>query len=88
MVEPGLKGAGLPKSESLDGSGLYATQPDRAQAIALAIASADDDDVVLIAGKGHEDYQIVGREKRHFADREQALAALEARSKGGGHASL
>jgi UDP-N-acetylmuramoyl-L-alanyl-D-glutamate--2,6-diaminopimelate ligase len=88
MVEPGLKEAGLPHAESLDGSGLYVTAPDRAKAIALAIASAADDDVVLIAGKGHEDYQIVGREKRHFDDREQALAALKVRSKGGGHASL
>jgi len=34
---------------------------------------------VLIAGKGHEDYQIVGREKRHFDDREQAREALRER---------
>jgi UDP-N-acetylmuramoyl-L-alanyl-D-glutamate--2,6-diaminopimelate ligase len=52
---------------------------DRARAIALAIASGQGGDVVLIAGKGHEDYQIVGREVHHFSDREQVLAALEAR---------
>jgi UDP-N-acetylmuramoyl-L-alanyl-D-glutamate--2,6-diaminopimelate ligase len=52
---------------------------DRARAIALAIAEAHDDDVVLIAGKGHEDYQILGTTKIHFDDREQAQAALRAR---------
>jgi UDP-N-acetylmuramoyl-L-alanyl-D-glutamate--2,6-diaminopimelate ligase len=88
MVEPGLKEAGLPRSETLQGCGLYVTEPDRAKAIALAIASANDDDVVLIAGKGHEDYQIVGREKCHFDDREQAAAALAGRIKGGDHASI
>ena len=41
---------------------------------------------VLIAGKGHEDYQIVGREKRHFDDREQAEAALNLRAGEGRHA--
>lgn len=50
---------------------------DRARAIALAIVSAGPDDVVLIAGKGHEDYQILGTEKIHFDDREHAQAALD-----------
>ncbi|PSB39934.1 UDP-N-acetylmuramoyl-L-alanyl-D-glutamate--2,6-diaminopimelate ligase [Chamaesiphon polymorphus] len=49
---------------------------DRAQAIAQAIAMAAPGDGVLIAGKGHEDYQILGTEKIHFDDREQARAAL------------
>jgi UDP-N-acetylmuramoyl-L-alanyl-D-glutamate--2,6-diaminopimelate ligase len=49
---------------------------DRAQAIAHAIAMAVPGDGVLIAGKGHEDYQILGTEKIHFDDREQARAAL------------
>lgn len=49
---------------------------DRAAAIARAIAEAAASDVVLIAGKGHEDYQIVGAERRSFSDREQALRAL------------
>ena len=41
---------------------------DRAQAIRAALASAPAADVVLVAGKGHEDYQIVGRERRAFSD--------------------
>jgi len=49
---------------------------DRAKAIALTIAQAGADDVVLIAGKGHEDYQIIGKVKHHFDDREHAAAAL------------
>ncbi len=49
---------------------------DRAQAIAHAIAIAQSGDGVLIAGKGHEDYQILGTEKIHFDDREQARIAL------------
>lgn len=49
---------------------------DRAQAIATAIKNAQPGDGVLIAGKGHEDYQILGTEKIHFDDREQARIAL------------
>lgn len=59
------------------------TQPivlaDRATAIAQAIAQAQPGDGVLIAGKGHEDYQILGTEKIHFDDREQARSALSRR---------
>jgi UDP-N-acetylmuramoyl-L-alanyl-D-glutamate--2,6-diaminopimelate ligase len=53
---------------------------DRAKAIALAIQEAAPGDGVLIAGKGHEDYQIIGTEKIHFDDREQARAALTTRA--------
>jgi UDP-N-acetylmuramoyl-L-alanyl-D-glutamate--2,6-diaminopimelate ligase len=49
---------------------------DRAEAIRTAILQAQSGDGVLIAGKGHEDYQILGTEKVHFDDREQARAAL------------
>ena len=49
---------------------------DRAEAIRTAILQAKPGDGVLIAGKGHEDYQILGTEKIHFDDREQARAAL------------
>ena len=49
---------------------------DRAQAIRTAVMLSHEGDIVLIAGKGHETYQIVGREKHHFDDREEAAAAL------------
>ena len=52
---------------------------DRAKAIAQGIALGKAGDVVLIAGKGHEDYQVVGTERRHFSDREVARALLEQR---------
>jgi UDP-N-acetylmuramoyl-L-alanyl-D-glutamate--2,6-diaminopimelate ligase len=53
---------------------------DRARAIELAIRRAKARDVVLVAGKGHEDYQIVGLETRHFSDREVVQAALGRRA--------
>ncbi|MEY4801600.1 MAG: UDP-N-acetylmuramoyl-L-alanyl-D-glutamate--2,6-diaminopimelate ligase [Cyanobacteriota bacterium] len=52
---------------------------DRARAIALGIAAAEPCDLVLIAGKGHEDYQILGTTKIHFDDREEAEKALRRR---------
>ncbi|PZO39965.1 MAG: UDP-N-acetylmuramoyl-L-alanyl-D-glutamate--2,6-diaminopimelate ligase [Shackletoniella antarctica] len=52
---------------------------DRSSAIATAIAMAQPGDGILIAGKGHEDYQILGTEKIHFDDREQARHFLEKR---------
>ena len=54
---------------------------DRATAIAEAIAEAHDDDLVLVAGKGHEDYQVLGTQKIHFDDREHARAALSRRAR-------
>ena len=53
-----------------------AAEPDRARAIRLAIAEARPDDLVLIAGKGHEDYQIFADRTIHFDDREVAEAAI------------
>ncbi len=50
---------------------------DRAKAIAAALAASGSSDTVLIAGKGHEDYQIVGAERRHFSDAEVVQAALQ-----------
>ncbi len=68
-IVPGLKAA----------SGAFEIELDRSAAIAKAIADALPGDLVLIAGKGHEDYQIVGTDKRHFDDREQAQQALAKR---------
>ena len=53
---------------------------DRARAIHTAILEAQPGDGVLLAGKGHEDYQILGTEKIHFDDREQARDALQLRT--------
>ncbi len=49
---------------------------DRRAAIVRAIQSAQAGDTVVLAGKGHEDYQIIGSHKIHFDDCEEALAAL------------
>ncbi|MEG0151478.1 MAG: UDP-N-acetylmuramoyl-L-alanyl-D-glutamate--2,6-diaminopimelate ligase, partial [Comamonas sp.] len=54
-------------------------QVDRAAAIAQAIAQAAPQDVVLLAGKGHEDYQEVMGVKRPFSDMAEAQRALAAR---------
>jgi UDP-N-acetylmuramoyl-L-alanyl-D-glutamate--2,6-diaminopimelate ligase len=52
---------------------------DRRAAIAQAIAEATDDDVILVAGKGHETYQIIGTTRQPFDDREEARTALRRR---------
>jgi UDP-N-acetylmuramoyl-L-alanyl-D-glutamate--2,6-diaminopimelate ligase len=52
---------------------------DRARAIEAAIDGARSGDVLVIAGKGHEDYQIIGTERRDFDDRRVASAALARR---------
>ena len=57
-------------------------EPDRAAAIALVLALADAHDVVLIAGKGHEDYQETAGVRRPFSDMEQARMGLQARAAG------
>jgi len=54
----------------------YQIIPDRAEAIHAAVAEAKDGDLLLIAGKGHEDYQILGTTKIHFDDREEARKAI------------
>ncbi len=78
----GVLRAGRPLVSAEDlragGSGAI-TVLDRAKAIELAIDSARSGDVVLIAGKGHEPYQIIGQEKRHFDDREEARRVLARR---------
>ena len=50
---------------------------DRREAIRTAVALAKKGDIILLAGKGHEDYQIIKGEKRHFDDKEELSKALE-----------
>jgi len=64
--------AGFEKGETQT----IAIEPDRKKAIELAIKNAAKDDIVLIAGKGHEDYQIIGKKKSHFSDKEIAQECL------------
>lgn len=74
-------------------SGIAATEAvsverDRARAIARSVSEADENDVVLVAGKGHEHYQQVGAERRPFSDADEVRRALagwgETRAKEGG----
>ncbi|HEU4479419.1 MAG TPA: UDP-N-acetylmuramoyl-L-alanyl-D-glutamate--2,6-diaminopimelate ligase [Pyrinomonadaceae bacterium] len=58
----------------------YRKIADRREAIHQAVSQARAKDLVLIAGKGHEDYQIIGREVFHFDDKEVAREALEKRT--------
>jgi UDP-N-acetylmuramoyl-L-alanyl-D-glutamate--2,6-diaminopimelate ligase len=53
--------------------------PDRRKAIKLAIETAKPEDAVLVAGKGHEPYQIIGTKKFDFIDRQEARSCLRAR---------
>jgi len=55
----------------------YFVEPDRHAAISLALRLARPGDLVLLAGKGHEDYQIVGSEWIRFDDREVAREELQ-----------
>jgi len=65
--------SGIPAGCSKD---RFTVEPDRRLAIRRAIGMAAAGDVVVIAGKGHEDYQIIGTQKLPFDDRREALAAL------------
>ena len=69
-AEEGIRRTGKP----------YRKIADRTEAINQAILEAQSGDLVLIAGKGHEDYQIIGRETFHFDDKEVARAALAQRA--------
>jgi UDP-N-acetylmuramoyl-L-alanyl-D-glutamate--2,6-diaminopimelate ligase len=57
----------------------YRIEHDRGRAIRDALLDATERDVVLVAGKGHEDYQIYGRERRPFSDQKIVAAALAQR---------
>ncbi len=81
-ITPGVRAGGRLETTSLAlraGARGYVVELDRARAIALAVDAARPGDVVVVAGKGHEDYQIVGGEKRSFDDRVEARSALARR---------
>jgi UDP-N-acetylmuramoyl-L-alanyl-D-glutamate--2,6-diaminopimelate ligase len=63
----------------MTGHSNFQVEPDRKRAIFSALSVAKPGDIVLIAGKGHEDYQIIGTTKIHFDDREIALEALSSK---------
>lgn len=78
-ILPGLERAGRRRrspAEAVAGEAGYVVEPDRRAALELAVACAREGDAVLVAGKGHEDYQLVGGERRHFDDAEEARRAL------------
>jgi UDP-N-acetylmuramyl tripeptide synthase len=83
QIVPGIRAQGVAQADarridpSAGGKG-FVVEPDRRKAIALGIRAARPGDAVLIAGKGHEPYQIIGHQAIHFDDREEAAAALAA----------
>jgi UDP-N-acetylmuramoyl-L-alanyl-D-glutamate--2,6-diaminopimelate ligase len=84
-IEAGMQKAGVQVKDIGDvgrapaGRRHYLVIPDRAEAIRTAIEAANAGDVVVLAGKGHEDYQIIGEQKHHFDDREEARSAVRKR---------
>jgi UDP-N-acetylmuramoyl-L-alanyl-D-glutamate--2,6-diaminopimelate ligase len=79
-IEAGVRKTGLTKFRISQGERGYSMEVDRRAAIRTALSWAQPGDAVLIAGKGHEDYQILGTGKIHFDDREVARAEILARA--------
>jgi UDP-N-acetylmuramoyl-L-alanyl-D-glutamate--2,6-diaminopimelate ligase len=79
-IEAGMHKTAISKLEAqateVHGVHGYCVEADRRKAIGLALSWAEPGDVVVIAGKGHEDYQILGAQKIHFDDREVAREIL------------
>jgi UDP-N-acetylmuramoyl-L-alanyl-D-glutamate--2,6-diaminopimelate ligase len=67
-IEAGIRSAGVKR---------YVIEPDRREAIRIALRYAQPGDLVVLAGKGHEDYQIIGDQKLPFDDRKVATAILK-----------
>lgn len=71
IIDDVIKGFSNPSAENIT------VEPERKRAIELAVKAAGSGDIILIAGKGHEDYQIIGSEKYHFSDIEIAAEFLK-----------
>jgi len=83
-IEAGMRKTGVKFPETalpatISGKKSYVVVPDRREAIGIAIRLAGPGDTVVLAGKGHETYQIIGETKTHFDDREIAREALRSR---------
>lgn len=84
MILPGVRRGGAVERTAAQiaaGEKGFLVEIDRRRAIAAAVETARAGDAILIAGKGHEDYQILGTQKIHFDDREEAAAAFAARAR-------
>jgi UDP-N-acetylmuramoyl-L-alanyl-D-glutamate--2,6-diaminopimelate ligase len=82
-IEPGIQALGMTRlreAAARRGDRGYLVIPDRREAIRTAVLIARPEDAVLIAGKGHENYQIWGEEKIHFDDGEEVIQALKEHS--------
>ncbi|MHB1661670.1 MAG: UDP-N-acetylmuramoyl-L-alanyl-D-glutamate--2,6-diaminopimelate ligase [bacterium] len=83
-IEAGIKNGlfvdkGKLKGKEKENKHIYTIEEDRASAIKLALSVAAEEDTVLIAGKGHEDYMIVKDNRHHFSDKEEVLKYYENR---------
>ncbi len=67
IIDDILSGISGPKRKIIE------IEPDRAKAIRMGLSNAKTGDIVLLAGKGHENYQVIGNERLHFDDREEVL---------------
>jgi UDP-N-acetylmuramoyl-L-alanyl-D-glutamate--2,6-diaminopimelate ligase len=83
MIVEGIRPTGTAQLDPAAVAGAargFLVEQDRRAAIRQAVLGARAGDTVLIAGKGHEDYQILGTGKIHFDDREEAASAFAARA--------
>jgi len=83
-IEAGLKNGGCARVKEPVSGGGYLVEPDRRAAIKLGMEIASTGDTVVVAGKGHENYQLLGSRVIHFDDREvvrEIADELSARAK-------